>query len=35
MNILKSHHEQHKKLAEALLKHETLNAEEIKELLAN
>ncbi|XP_075676764.1 ATP-dependent zinc metalloprotease YME1L isoform X2 [Dermatophagoides pteronyssinus] len=34
-NILKSHSQQHAKLAEALLKHETLNAEEIKQLLAN
>ncbi|KAF7491547.1 ATP-dependent zinc metalloprotease YME1 -like protein [Sarcoptes scabiei] len=34
-NILKSHSHQHAKLAEALLKHETLNGDEIKQLLAN
>lgn len=33
-NILKTHSQQHAKLAEALLKHETLNAEDIKRVLA-
>jgi ATP-dependent metalloprotease len=33
-NILKTHQREHKMLAEALLKYETLNAEDIKLIMA-
>lgn len=34
-NILKTHAKEHKALAEALLKYETLDAEDIKAILSN
>lgn len=34
-SLLKAHAEEHKRLAEALLKYETLTAQEVKQVIAN